>query len=104
MPDHQVSLCSQGVENSGKLDGNVTRSYNGNTLRLFFDLEETVGVDTVRGTRDVIVRRNSGSTTDSNDDLLCLDSVRGLVITSDLDLVLGDERSPSLVVIDLVID
>jgi hypothetical protein len=45
--DHQVGLRAKRMEDTGQLDSDVSGTDNGNSLRLLFDVEETVRVDTV---------------------------------------------------------
>jgi hypothetical protein len=92
------------VEHTGELDRDISSSDDSDPLGLFLNLEETVRVDSVRSSWDFLVGRYRWSPTDSDDDLLCLDGVGGLVISSDLDLVLVDEGGPTLVIGNAVID
>jgi hypothetical protein len=45
--DHQVRLRAKRMEDTGQLDSDISGTNNGNSLRLLFDVEETVRVDTV---------------------------------------------------------
>ena len=102
--DHQVSLGPERMEHAGQLDGNVPGTDDGDPFGLFLDLKEPVRVDPVGRTRNVIVRGDRGTSTDGDDDLFGLDGVRRPVILGNLDLILGDERRPSLVIGYLVVD
>lgn len=104
MPDDKVCLRAEGVEHTGKLDGNVSGSNDDDSLWLSVDVKEAIRVDAVLGTRNLVVGGNSGSTTDGNGDLLCFDFVGRAVVRLDLEGVGIEERGVSLVVVDLVVD
>ena len=102
--DQQVRLCAERVEHAGKLDRDVSGSDNGDSLRLLLDVEEAVRVDSVRGTRDLVIGGDGRSSTDSDSNLLRLDRVALAVEGLDGKGVRVDERSVTLVVVDLVVD
>jgi len=99
-----VGLRSEGVEDTSKLDSNVSGADDSDPLGLLLNFEESIRVDSVRSTGDLVVGRDGRTSTNSNDNLLGLDVVRGSVVSSDLDLVLVYERCPTLMVGDLVVD
>lgn len=99
--DEEMSLRAEGVEHAGEFDGDVTGSNNGDLLRLLIDVEETVGVDTQLGTRDR--GRDARVSTHGDEDLLGVDEDLGSVVESHLSLVLGQELTPAVEVLDLVV-
>jgi len=102
--DQQVRLCAERVEHAGKLDRDVSGSDDGDSLRLLLDVEEAVRVDSVRGTRDLVIGGDGRSSTDSDSNLLRLDRVGLAVEGLDGKGVRVDERSVTLVVVDFVVD
>jgi hypothetical protein len=102
--DHQVGLRAKRMEDTGQLDSDISGTDNGNPLRLLFDVEETVRVDTVRGSGDILILGDSRSTTDSNNEFLGSNSVLRAVWSLDLDLILVEERGISFVVGYIVLD
>lgn len=100
--DEEMSLCAEGVEHAGEFDSNVTGADDGDLLGLLLDVEEAVRVDTELGARDR--GRNARVTTDSDEDLLGVDEDLRSVIESHLGLVLGQQLTPAVKVLDLVVD
>ncbi len=88
MPDHQVSLRPQGVENTRQLDGDVTSTYDCDPLRLSLDVEESIRVDTVRSAGDRLIRWNGGSSSNCDDNFLRFDGVLCTILLLDQELVL----------------
>lgn len=75
MTDHQVGLRAQRMEDTGQLHSNIASSDNRDPLRLLFDVEETVRIDTVRGSGNVLVLGDSWSASDSDNEFLRSDRV-----------------------------
>jgi len=102
--DQQVGLRAERVEHPGELDGDVPCSDDCDAFRLFLNVEETVRVDSVGCTWNVVVGRNGRSTTYGDGDLLRLDLVRLAVERLDRERVGVDKRCVALVVVDLIVD
>lgn len=98
----EMSLCAEGVEHAREFDGNVAGTNDGDLLGLLLDFEEAVGVDTQLGARDR--RRYARVSADGDEDLLGVDDDLGSVVESHLGLVLGQELTPAVEVLNLVID
>ena len=102
MSNDEMSLCTESVKDTSKLDGNVSGPNNDDLLWLFLDIKESIGIDTVRCARDVIIRWDSGSTTDRYGNLLGLDLVFRSVVLSDFESVGVDKLGPSFMVVDFL--
>jgi hypothetical protein len=100
MTDEQVGLSTEVVEHASHLDSNVTSTNNSDLLGLLLKIEEAITVDAELGTLDVDC---AGTTTNSDEDLLCADLLLLTVLADNLDNVLGDERGGSVEVFDLVV-
>lgn len=99
-----MSLRSERVEDSSEFNSNVSRTDDGDTFGLFFNIKESIRVDTVRSTWNLLIAWNGRSPSDGNGDLFSFDLVLFPIETFDLEGILVNERSVSFMVIDLVID
>lgn len=104
MSNDEMRFCSQSVENTSQLYCNISSTDDGDSLGLFFYIKETIRVDSVRSTRDLFVRRDRCSTSNSDCDLFSFDVVRASIVGCDLEFVRGDEGGVSFVVVDFVVD
>jgi hypothetical protein len=84
--DEEVGLGSEGVEDAGELDGNVTGSDHNDPLRLVFELKETIRADTEACSGDFLIRGNGWMAAYGDADVIGLDSAGPLAGFRDLDL------------------
>jgi hypothetical protein len=98
-----MSLCAKSVENTSEFNSDISSTDDHNLLWLFFDIKESVGIDTILGSRDIVFRRDSRSTTYSDHDLLRSNFVLASVVLGDFNSVGIDEFSPSLVVVYILL-
>lgn len=97
----KVSLRAKGVKHARKLNGDIACTNNGNFFGLLVNVEEAIAVDAKLGTGNL--RRRAWAATDSNENLLGMDHNLGAVIEGDLDLVPGQQPTPTMQVFDLVV-
>src|SRR5258708_14887260 len=96
-----MSLGTECIEDTCEFYCNIARTDNDDFFRLFCEFEETIRVDTIRGSRDFRIRRSSRTTPNSQDDMVRLELVRRLVILRHFDSVRILNTSPSLVTFDI---
>ena len=116
MSNNEVCLGAKGVKDPGEFHGDIACTDHGHPLGQGFNVEETVRVDTVLSTGNLVTlsksARHAGlqrvmthwyGWTPANCDhkLLRADLVRGPVVPLDLDRVLVDKLGHSLVVVRL---
>ena len=53
--DEEMSLCSEGVENTSEFDGDITGTHDDNPFRLVFEVEETIRGDTEASSGNFLV-------------------------------------------------
>jgi hypothetical protein len=99
MPDDQMSIRTESVENTSEFNSDISSTDDNDPLWLFLDIKESVRVDTVGSTGNIVIRRDGGSTTNGNHNLLRLDLVLGSILLGDFDSVGVDKFSPSIVVV-----
>ncbi len=104
MPDQQMRFRSQGVKNPSQLDRDISSSNHRNPFWLFFDIKEPIRIDSIGSPGDVVVRGDRRSTSDGDDDFLGVDSVGLTGGLFDLNFVGRDERCPTLVFVDFVVE
>jgi hypothetical protein len=66
MPNDEMCFRAQRIENPSELDSNIPRPYHDDALRLLLDVEESVRVDSVRSTRNLLVGRDRRSAADGD--------------------------------------
>ena len=98
--DEEVGLGSEGVEDTGELDGNVTGSYHNDPLGLVFEFKETIRVDTEACSGDFLIRGDYWMAADGDTDVIGLDSVGPLTGFRDLDLRRGKDGSVTVQEVD----
>ena len=92
------------MEHASQFNGDITSSDDSNALRLLFDIEETIRIDTVRGSRDILVLGDSRSAANSDNEFLRSDRVLGTVWPLDLYLILVEEGCVTFVIGYVVFD
>ena len=98
-----MGICAESVEDSSEFNSDITSTNHDDPLGLFFNIKESIGVDTVRGSWNLIVGRDSRSTTDGDHDFLRFDLVFRSVLLGDFDSVRIDKFSPSIMVIYILL-
>src|SRR5258708_12799667 len=78
--NNEMSLGTECIEDTCEFYCNIARTDNDDFFRLLCEFEETIRVDTIRGSRDFRIRRSSRTTPNSQDDMVRLELVRRLVI------------------------
>lgn len=98
--DEEMGLGSESVEHASEFDGNVASANNGNLLWLCGNIEEAITVGAELGAGNL--GWDSRLAADSNKNLLGVDEDLGVIVECDLGLVLGNEASPSMKVVDII--
>lgn len=104
MPNDQMRLRTQSIENTRELNSDIPRPNNDDSLGLLFDIKEPVRVYTVFSTGDGVGSRNGRSAAYGDGEDFGFYSVFLTVSSGYLDFVRRDETGPAFVVIDFVID
>jgi len=98
--DEEMSLGSEGVEDTSQFDGDVTGTDDDDSFRLVFEFEETIGGDTETSSGNFLVRGGSRVTTDGDANLVGLDGVRLLTRLRDPDLGGGKDGGVTVEEVD----
>jgi hypothetical protein len=98
--DEQVGFGAEMVEHASHLDSNVSGTDDGDLLGLLLQVEEAVAADTELSTLDF---NGAGTTSNSDQNLVCADVLLLAILTNNLDDMLGDERGGAVQVLDLVV-
>ena len=98
--DEEVGLGSEGVEDAGEFDGDVTSTDDDDSLRLFFELEEAIRGDAEAGSGNLLVRGDGGVTADGDANVVGIDGIGFLTRLRDLDLIGGKDGSVTVEEVD----
>jgi hypothetical protein len=98
-----MGIRTEGIEYTSEFNRDISSTNHNDPLGLFFNVKESIRVDTIRSTGDIIVGRDSGSTTDGNHDLLGFDLVFRSVLLGDFNSMGIDEFSPAIMVIYILL-
>ena len=99
MPDDKMGICTKSIENTSEFNSDISSTNNNDSLGLFFNIKESIRVDTVRSTGDIIIGGNGRSTTDGNHDLLRFHLVLCSILLGDFDSVGIDKFGPSIMIV-----
>ncbi|PMB66771.1 Elongation factor 1-gamma 1 [Beauveria bassiana] len=99
--DKQMRLGAERVEHASEFDGNVAGTDDGDLFRLSSNVKEVVRVDAELSAGDGGRRCRLAANSDEN--LLGVDEDLGVIVESDLDLILGHEAAAAVKIFDLVV-
>jgi len=94
--DEKMGLGSEGVEDTGEFDGDITGTDDDDSFRLVFEVEETIRGNTEAGPGDFLLGGDGRVTADGDANVVGFDGVGFLTWLRDLDL--GGRQNGSVTV------
>ena len=98
--DEEMSLGSEGIEDTRKFDGDVTSADDDDSFRLVFEVEEAIRGNTEARAGDVLVGGDGRVTTNGDANVIGLDGIGLLTGVRDLDLGGGQDGSVTVEEVD----
>lgn len=98
--DEEVGLRSEGVEDTGEFDGDITGTDDDDSFRLVLEVEETIRGNTKVGSRNLFFRGDGRVPSNSDANMVGLDGVGFLTRLGDPDLSGGEDGSMTVEEVD----
>jgi len=98
--NEEMGLGSEGVEDTGEFDGDITGTHDDDSFRLVFEVEETVRGNAKASSGNFLVRGDGRVTADGDANVVGPDGVGFLTRLRDLDLGRGQDGSMTFEEVD----